>query len=299
MTDVFKEEGNICHTRSRPQVSGPKGRGIRQRAILALPAPDMERFYPRSTEDAHEIAAPAAWAGRRCSTIDIKTGSAIIQPMCGRFYLTATPAELKKTFNIDSTPGLVPRYNIAPAQFSPIVIPMEKGRSVRMARWGLVPSWSRDLSLGAGMINAPAETLERKPAYRTAFDTRRCLVPASGFYEWQTMGAKNQPYKIAARNRALFAFAGLSDRWVPEVGEPVETFTIITTQANRLVSEVHDRMPVIIAPANSQRWLTAPANTAKKLLVPYTGGMTIAPVSGRVSSVSNDDAELLRPVAIS
>ncbi len=223
----------------------------------------------------------------------------VTNPMSGRFFLTATPGEMKKRFNVDHVPDLVPRYNIAPAQLSPIVIAVEKGKRMPMARWGLVPSWSRDLSLGAGMINAPAETLEAKAAYRTAFQTQRCLVPASGYYEWQTRDAKNQPYKIALRSGALFAFAGLWEIWAPETGEPVETFTIITTQANKLVSEVHDRMPVIIAPADFQRWLTAPANTAKKLLVPYTSGMTIAPVSDRVSNVKNDDAEVLRPVAIS
>jgi putative SOS response-associated peptidase YedK len=219
--------------------------------------------------------------------------------MCGRFFLIATPAEMKKRFNVDHVPELALRYNIAPAQLSAIVIAAEKSKTTTMARWGLVPSWSRDLSLGAGMINAPAETLEVKAAYRAAFQTRRCLVPASGFYEWQTKGGKNQPYKIALRNGALCAFAGLWERWAPQMGEPVETFTIITTRANKLVSEVHDRMPVIIAPADFQRWLTASANTAKKLLVPYTSGMTIAPVSDRVSSVKNDDAELIRPIAVS
>jgi putative SOS response-associated peptidase YedK len=219
--------------------------------------------------------------------------------MSGRFYLIATSAEMKKIFRLDTMPELVPRYNIAPAQFSPIVIATEEGRSIHMARWGLVPSWSRDLSLGAGMINAPAETLDQKPAYRKVFDAQRCLVPASGFYEWQMKGAKNQPYKIAPSKRALFAFAGLWERWTPEVAEPVKTFTIITTQSNKLLREVHDRMPVIIAPADYQRWLTAPANTAKKLLVPYTSGMTVAPVSDRVNSVKNDDAELLRPITIS
>ena len=216
--------------------------------------------------------------------------------MCERFYLTATPTEMKKLFRVDLVPELAPRYNIAPAQRSPIVIAADKARSVHMARWGLVPSWSRDLSLGSGMINAPAETLEEKPAYRAAFLTQRCLVPASGFYEWQTKGGKSRPYKIALRNGALFAFAGLWEKWTPEHGEPVETFAIVTTSANKLVSEVHERMPVIIAPADYQRWLTAPADTAKRLLLPYTGGMTIAPVSDRVSSVKNDDAELLRRV---
>jgi putative SOS response-associated peptidase YedK len=219
--------------------------------------------------------------------------------MSGRFYLTATSAEMKKMFRVDTMPELVPRYNIAPTQLSPIVIATEEGRSIHMARWGLVPSWSRDLSLGAGMINAPAETLDQKPEYRTIVDAQRCLVPASGFYEWQTKGAKNQPYKMAPRNRALFAFAELWERWKPEVGEPVKTFTIITTQSNKLLRDVHDRMPVIIAPADYQRWLTAPADTAKKMLVPYTSGMTTAPVSDRVSSVKNDDAELLRHITIS
>jgi len=219
--------------------------------------------------------------------------------MCGRFYLTATPAELKKMFKVDYLPELVPRYNIAPAQLSPIAIPVEKGRSIHMARWGLVPSWSRDLSLGVGMINAPVETLDEKPAYRTAFAAQRCLVPASGFYEWQNKGVNNQPYRISLRNGALISFAGLWERWAPENGEPVETFAIITTQATKLVSEVHDRMPAIIAPADYRSWLTASANTAKKLLVPYISGMTIAPVGDRVSNVKNDDAELLRPVVMS
>src|SRR5215813_6210854 len=110
--------------------------------------------------------------------------------MCGRFFLIATPAEIKRRFKVDHVPDLALRYNIAPAQVSPIVIAAEKGKSVHMARWGLVPSWSRDLSLGAGMINAPAETLESKAAYRTTFESRRCLVPASGYYEWQMRSTK-------------------------------------------------------------------------------------------------------------
>ena len=214
--------------------------------------------------------------------------------MCGRFYFTATAAEIRKALRVDAVPELVPRYNIAPEQLSPIVIAVDKGRSIHMARWGLVPSWSRELSLGAGMINAPAETLDEKPAYRKAFETQRCLVPANGFYEWQTKGANKHPFKMALRSGALFAFAGLWEKWAPESGEPVETFAIITTQANKLVSEVHDRMPVIIAPGDYQRWLTAPPNTARRLLVPYTGGMTIAPVSDRVINVKNDDVDLLR-----
>ena len=218
--------------------------------------------------------------------------------MCGRFYLTAAPAEIRKHFKLDKMPELVPRYNIAPMQTSPIVIAEENVRAVHLARWGLVPSWSRDLSPAAGMINAPAETLEEKPAYRKPFDSQRCLVPANGFYEWQTRGAKKQPYKIAVRHGTLIAFAGLWERWTPEDGEPVMTFTIVTTRASKLVSEVHDRMPVIIAPPDHQRWLTAPAAAAKRLLMPFAAGLTIGAVSDRVNNVKNDDVSLLQPAEL-
>ena len=224
----------------------------------------------------------------------VVNGGCYTPRMCGRFYLTASPAEIRKQFKLEKTPELVPRYNIAPMQTTPIVIAEENGRAVLMARWGLVPAWSRDLSPGAGMINAPAETLEDKPAYRTAFQSQRCLVPANGFYEWQARGTKKQPYKITLRQGALIAFAGLWERWAPEEGEPVETFTIITTRASKLVSEVHDRMPVIIAPADYQRWLTAPAAAAKRLLVPFAAGLTIVAVGERVNNIKNDDVSLLQ-----
>src|ERR1700756_1633459 len=114
--------------------------------------------------------------------------------MCGRFYLIAAAAEIKKKFNLDQSIELVPRYNIAPTQSSTIIVGAAKSRSVHMARWGLVPSWSRDLSLGARMANALAEEIDEKPVFRSAFTLRRCLVPANGFYEWQTSGARKQPY---------------------------------------------------------------------------------------------------------
>ena len=214
--------------------------------------------------------------------------------MCGRFYLTSSPAEIRKQFRLDKLPELVPRYNIAPMQTSPIVVADENVREFHVARWGLVPSWARDLSPGAGMINAPTETLDEKPAYRKAFDSQRCLVPVNGYYEWQTKGTKKQPYKIAVRNGTLIAFAGLWEQWTPEGGEPVMTFTIITTRASKLVSEVHDRMPVIIAPPDHQRWLTAPTPTAKRLLVPFAAGLTIVAVSERVNNIKNDDVSLLQ-----
>jgi|SRR5215469_4182160 len=216
--------------------------------------------------------------------------------MCGRFYLIAAAAELKRKFTLDQVPELTPRYNIAPTQSSLIVTGEAKSRVARMARWGLVPSWSRDLSLGARMFNTLAEEIDDKPVFRSAFAAQRCLVPANGFYEWQTRGARKQPYKIGLRGAALCAFAGLWEKWTPEIGEPVETFAIITTRANRLVSEVHDRMPVIIAPADYQRWLTGPEATAKRLLVPHTGAMTITPVSDRVNNLKEDDVGLIAPI---
>jgi putative SOS response-associated peptidase YedK len=216
--------------------------------------------------------------------------------MSGRFYLIASAAELKKKFSLDQAIDLVPRYNIAPTQLAPIIRGEAKNRGVHMARWGLVPSWSRDLSLGARMFNALAEEIDDKPVFRSAFSAQRCLVPANGFYEWRSRGTRKQPYKIGLRNAALCAFAGLWERWSPETGEPVETFAIITTRANKLVSEVLDRMPVIIAPADYQRWLTAPDATAKRLLVPYTGAMTITPVSDRVNNIKEDDVGLIAPV---
>jgi putative SOS response-associated peptidase YedK len=219
--------------------------------------------------------------------------------MCERFYLTATPAEIRKQFKIKTVPALIPRYNIAPTQTAPIVIAEGKGRELHPARWGLVPPWSRELSLGARMVNAPAETLEERAAYSKPFQSQRCLVPANGFYEWQSHGSRRQPYKIAHRGGGLIAFAGLWQKWTPESGAPIDTFAIITTAATKLVSEVHDRMPVIIAPADYQLWLTASPATARKLLLPYASGLTITPISGRVNSIRNGDLELLTPLSIS
>jgi putative SOS response-associated peptidase YedK len=216
--------------------------------------------------------------------------------MCGRFFLVATAAELKRKFKLDDRPDPVRRYNIAPTQATPIVVMPERVARLNLARWGLVPPWSRDLSLGSRMINAPVEAIEETPAFRAPFHSQRCLVPANGYYEWRTEEAKRQPYRIGLRTGALFAFAGLWERWTPEIGEPVDTFTIITTRANKLLSEVHDRMPVIIAPEDYHRWLNGTDSAAKRLLVPYTGAMTITRVSDRVNDIKQDDAGLIAPL---
>jgi putative SOS response-associated peptidase YedK len=216
--------------------------------------------------------------------------------MCGRFYLIAKAAEIRRHFHLNEVFEIVPHYSIAPAQSSPIIIAEGKVRRLVMARWGLVPSWARDLSLGTQMINAPAEEIDEKSAFRTPFSKQRCLVPASGFYEWQARASRKQPYRIAPRSGTLFALAGLWDRWVPETGEPVDSFTIITTRANKLMSEVHPRMPVIIAATDYQRWLAGSEAAAKRLLLPYTGGMSIVAVSDRVNNVKEDDVGLIAPL---
>lgn len=216
--------------------------------------------------------------------------------MCGRFYLIAKAAEVRRQFHLDEAFEIVPHYSIAPTQSSPIVIAAGKRRRLVMARWGLVPSWARDLSLGSQMVNAPAEEIDEKSAFRTPFSKQRCLVPASGFYEWQARASRKQPYRIAPRSGTLFAFAGLWDRWAPENGEAIDSFTIITTRANKLMSEVHPRMPVIMAPTDYQRWLAGSDAAAKKLLVPYTGGMSIVPVSDRVNNIKEDDVGLIAPL---
>jgi putative SOS response-associated peptidase YedK len=217
--------------------------------------------------------------------------------MCVRFYLMATAAALKRRFKLDDRPDPVQRYNVAPTQVVPIVVPAGRITRLHMARWGLVPPWARDLALGSRMINAPAEAIEDTPAFRGPFHSQRCLVPASGYFEWRTEKAKRQPCRIAPRTGALCAFAGLWERWTPEIGEPVETFTIVTTRANRLLKEVHDRMPVIVAPGDYQRWLTGSEPTAKKLLVPYIGAMTITSVSDRVNDIKQDDPGLIAPIS--
>jgi putative SOS response-associated peptidase YedK len=217
--------------------------------------------------------------------------------MCERFFLAAAPAEIRKQFKLKKLPALMPHYNIAPAQTSPIVIAEARDREIRLARWGLAPPWSRDLSLAARMINAPVETIEERAAYTKPFQSQRCLVPANGFYEWRSQGAKRQPYKVALRNGGLIAFAGLWETWTPERGDPIDTFAIITTAASKLIGEVHDRMPAIIAPADYRLWLTASATTAKKLLVPYASGLTITPIGERVNNIQNDDVELLLPLS--
>ncbi len=216
--------------------------------------------------------------------------------MCGRYSITTNPEAMRRLFRfLNPVPDLPPRYNAAPTQLLPVVRRGRGGaRELVMLRWGLVPSWAKEPDIGYRMINAKAETVAEKPAYRTAFMRRRCLVPADGFYEWQQHSKQKQPYRITLKDGALFALAGLWERW-QRGGEPLETFTVIVTEANELIGPIHDRMPVIIGPADHDAWLEAADTTIPMaLLQPYPAGeMRAYPVSRRVNAAKNDDPEVI------
>ncbi len=222
--------------------------------------------------------------------------------MCGRFVLT-TPADAIAAEFSAMTGGLVlrPRYNIGPMQ-DVVVVRNDGGRrTLAMLRWGLVPSWARDPAIASRLINARSETAAGKPSFRDAMKKRRCIVPASGFYEWQKEGTRKQPwYFRPSRPGALLAIAGLWESWRTPEGETVETTCLLTTEANPLLSPVHDRMPVLLDHEQAQRWLD-PAETDPKAFAPM---LAPAPadvleghrVSTAVGNVRNDDAHNIEPV---
>ncbi len=229
--------------------------------------------------------------------------------MCGRFSLTTPLEGLRALFLFEESPNLPPRWNIAPTQQVAAVRADADGqRHLAMLRWGLVPGWAKELSIGARMINARGEGVAEKPSFRQAFAKRRCLIAADGFYEWQTQGkGPKQPFRMEFADRRPFAFAGLWERWRNPAAEGalVETCSIITTSANTLLAPIHDRMPVILAPDSFAAWLdagTAPA-ALQALLRPYPDGdggygpLGAYAISTQVNAVANDGPELLLPLA--
>ncbi len=221
--------------------------------------------------------------------------------MCGRFSSSSKPEQIKKEFKVAvEDPAIFkPRYNIAPSQMIPVVLDRTGERIVAQLKWGLVPSWAKDALIGSRMINARAETLMEKPSFREAYKSRRCIIPASGFYEWQRAekGAK-QPFYFYLTNKEVFGFAGLWEEWLDKKsGESLETCTIITTEANDVLKPVHDRMPVILKAVDYDEWLdTKEANTDKlqKLLAPYPPDeMSSHAVSRAVNSPTLDSPELI------
>jgi putative SOS response-associated peptidase YedK len=212
--------------------------------------------------------------------------------MCGRYTLFHP---IGKLFDLPDSPDLPPRYNIAPTQEVPVVIasPGGTGRQLKMMHWGFIPPWATDRDLGARLINGRAETVAEKPTFRAAFRRQRCLIPADGFYEWQKLEAGGkQPFHIRLASGEVFAFAGLWGPWQDPAGGVVESFTILTTTANVLVQDIHDRMPVILPPEHYAYWLDPASKDLDRLaalLRPYpAAGMVCHPVSPAVNDPKHD-----------
>jgi len=220
--------------------------------------------------------------------------------MCSRYFLDADGNIIAYTFRVPPNPGVRLRYNIAPTQEAPVIRrakseEREHGveRELAFLRWGLVPFFAKDLSVGNKMINARAETVVEKPAFREALAKRRCLVPATGFYEWKGAPGRKQPFAITFPREPVFAFAGLWERWKPKDGDPIDTFTIVTTDANPTVAGIHDRMPVILPKEAHEAWLSGEATDAAKLLKTYSDPTNVRAVKKLVSDPRNDGPECL------
>lgn len=220
--------------------------------------------------------------------------------MCGRYTLKAEKEEMEKAFGtkVESAEALPARYNIAPTQFVPVVRHLEAERFLSAMKWGLIPSWAKDEKIGNKLINARGESVAEKPAFRAAFKTRRCIVPASGFYEWKKVERGKQPFYFYLKAQPVFGFAGLWEEWRDaKTGEILETCTIITTDANEVLLPVHDRMPVILKAEDYEQWLDqkeTDKERLQKLLAPYPADeMESHPVSRAVNSPTVDAPELI------
>ncbi len=222
--------------------------------------------------------------------------------MCGRFALNVSAEDLSQLFHVEGPPSLPRRYNVAPTQEVVALrrLPEAAGPEYALLRWGLVPSWAKDPSIGARMINARSETVAEKPSFRTAMKRRRCLVAASGFYEWQKTDGQKQPWLIHRRDGRPFAMAGLWESWSDPAGSAIESVAILTTSPNGVMEPLHDRMPVILAEADFERWLdpaTMTADPVLPLLRPCPDDwLARHRVSRRVNNPRNDDAACIEPV---
>jgi putative SOS response-associated peptidase YedK len=220
--------------------------------------------------------------------------------MCGRYLFTASREALAQWFRLDDLPMELPaRYNVAPSQPVPVVRAKAEGRECVLLRWGLIPSWAKDAGFSAHTINARAETLAEKPAYRNAFRRRRCLVPADGFYEWKKVGKEKQPHAIRPRDGNPFAFAGLWEHWQGPGGEVIESTAIVTTSANELLRPLHERMPVILPPEHYAMWLDPRREDTADLLpllAPYPDKLlNVYRVSNWVSNARHEGERCIAP----
>jgi putative SOS response-associated peptidase YedK len=222
--------------------------------------------------------------------------------MCGRYAQNTDPKKLAKEFKVAEVPTVEPRYNIAPTQEVLGVSELQDGREMAFYRWGLVPAWAKDASMGARLINARSETVQEKPAFRQAFKQRRCIIPADGFYEWQRTQGRKQPFFFRMRDERPFGFAGLWERWEGEGGQVINSCTILTTEANEVLRPVHDRMPVILHPDEYEMWLDPDVrklDLIKEMLRPYPAEeMTSYPVSTAINSPQNQGVTLIERAAV-
>lgn len=223
--------------------------------------------------------------------------------MCGRYAITSAPEAMRRLFKTTNPlPNFQASFNVAPTQ-NVIAVrfnPETRERHLDVLRWGLVPIWAKDQSIGSKLINARCETVTTKPAFRDAFRKRRCLIPADVFYEWKGKPGAKQPYAIARVDGEPMAFAGLWERWKSLEGEVVRSCTIVTTDANQKVAELHDRMPVILGADDWSRWLGEDDGDPESLMRPCPDEwLKTWPVSKAVNSVKNDDASLIESVATS
>ena len=223
--------------------------------------------------------------------------------MCGRYRLSRRKQLVAEYFDaVPDDADWNPRYNIAPTQPVPIIRQHSKEprRELSLVRWGLIPSWSKDATADAAMINARSESAATKPAFRDALKSRRCLIPADGFYEWVRSGKTKQPYCFEVNDGELFAFAGLWERWKDPSGNWIKSCSILTTTPNAVTAQVHDRMPVILSRDDYDLWLDPGmmnVDAISELLKPFDASLMRAyPVSSRINQVQNDDEECSRPV---
>ncbi|WP_138498841.1 SOS response-associated peptidase [Nostoc sp. PA-18-2419] len=223
--------------------------------------------------------------------------------MCGRFTLNQSAEALAKVFDVQQLPDLPTGYNIAPTQIVATVLqnPESKKREFQQLHWGLIPSWAKDPGMGAKLINARAETVAEKPAFRSAFKHRRCLVLADGFYEWQRQQGKKQPFYFRLQDGQPFGFAGLWEKWHSPANEEIISCTILTTAANELLQSIHERMPVILEPQDYELWLDSQQQTPQtlqQLLRPYPApAMTAYPVSTLVNNSRHHSPECIKPIS--
>ena len=220
--------------------------------------------------------------------------------MCGRFVITSPPDALRQIFGYLEQPNFPPRFNVAPTQPVPVVILGEGGRHFRLMRWGLVPAWVKDPRQITLLINARAETVREKPAFKNAIRRRRCLIPADGYYEWQASGQGKRPHFIHRRDGLPIGLAAVAETWIGPNGEELDTVAIVTAPASADLAALHHRVPVTIAMGDFDRWLDCSGDDLDEgmplMRSPEEGEFVWHQVSTRVNRVANDDAQLILPI---